>query len=115
MPCNSDHLETTLHEKESRKIAQHLVYVYSKLAPTRRVPLSVQEAADNYYGNQKMIHEFTKMLCGTLRNLKPEEKEALFTSEKKSLKLQLWWAEHQEADEKKAKKEADLGIPVYDY
>ena len=107
MPCNSDHMEPGLHEKESRRVANHLVY----LAEVGHIKCDdwIFEAADNYYGNVSKVHELTEKLCTVLREMNDADMDMYVYNGRlsKARKLATWWEAHQEADKEREKQEAE--------
>lgn len=84
MPCNCDHLEPTLREKESVRVLGFL----------KEVGFGEYKKFDKYYGNLATLDKDTAKLCEWCKE-NPEQVK------KQSLELQIWWRDHQAADKKK--------------
>jgi len=110
MPCRSDYLESTQREKESKRVATLLVYLFTELNQTAQITKELSDAVDNYYGEESKLDEWTALLCSTLRNLSQKEEDAIVYNarDKKSRKLATWWENHQAWDKKREAEEKDL-------
>lgn len=86
MPCNCDHMEPSLHEKESNKLMGLLA------------DIGLHKGAVPYYGEVSAIHEHTAMLCDFCQNNEVT---------KYSLELQIWWRDHQKADKERIEREME--------
>jgi hypothetical protein len=86
MPCNCDHMEPSLHEKESKNLMSLMagVGMYKHDVP--------------YYGKVEAIHEHTALLCKFCENNDVSSY---------SLELQIWWRDHLEADKIKVQTKLD--------
>ena len=84
MPCNCDHMEPSLHERESRKLMELLAEI------------GMHEGEIPYYGEVSAIHEHTAILCEFCQNNDVT---------KHSLELQIWWRDHQNADKARIERE----------
>lgn len=103
MPCNSDHLEPSRYELESKRAAQCFVYLESKMG---RLPTKwIEESANNIYGSPNRINELTVELC----NLCKKAPDSIIYNGKdpKARKLADWWDEHQEVDRRRIEKEKE--------
>ena len=104
MPCNGDHLEATEWERESREVAQHLVWLLPRCK--KKVGKKIRRAAEAYYGNPKKVHKWTAKLCKLCR----ENNSVLYHTDSirdpDARKLVEWWEAHLKADKKKRKKHA---------
>lgn len=101
MPCNSDYMEPTRAELNSKETAQNLQYALTWLC--KDVPEYVVTAANNSYGDQSKLNKMTVKLCETLREL--ESADAVMFDQlvyngrdKRSRQLAEWWEKHDEAD-----------------
>lgn len=111
MPCRSDYMEPSEREIESRAVANHLIYVFTKLKQTVNITPEIKEASTAYYGNIKMVDTWTALLCSTLRELSQTDIDKIVYNAKDACSRSLadWWERHQawdlkrEADEKKKK------------
>jgi len=81
MPCQSDYLQPTDREQESRKVLDLLKEVGIKTGPTH-----------DLYGRLDTIDRDTALLCKWCK---------ANDVTKKSLELQIWWRDHQKADAKR--------------
>ncbi len=95
-------MEPREHERESKKVAQLIVYVAGELGLTPS-PVIVK-AANDYYGNESKVHEFTEALCNLCSNMpgKASDKIIYDGRSKNARRLAGWWDAHQEADKAKA-------------
>ena len=127
MPCRSDYMEATEREIESRALANHLIYVYTKLNQTANITPKIKNASTEYYGNVKMVDVWTALLCSTLRGLSQADIDRIVYNAKDACSRSLadWWERHQawdlkreeeekkrEAEEKK-KKKADALLKAF--
>jgi hypothetical protein len=87
MPCDSSHMHASQREQESARVRAFLREV-GQPAPASAQP-------DHYYGNVATLDADTAALCDWCR----ANPEAVLGQ---SLELQIWWRDHQRADEKKA-------------
>jgi hypothetical protein len=78
VPCNCDHLEPNQYEKESRKLMMLLKEV------------GLHEHDIPFYGEASSIHEYTAMLCEFCQTHDVTDY---------SLELQIWWRDHEKADQ----------------
>lgn len=84
MPCNCDHMEPSLHEKESKKLMMLMAEV------------GLHRGDIPYYGDVRAIHEHTAMMCKFCQ----ENDVTAY-----SLELQIWWRDHQAADKVKIERQ----------
>lgn len=111
MPCRSDYMEANALEIESRAVANHLIYVFTKLKQTANITPEIKAASTNYYGDVQKLDVWTALLCSTLRGLSQADTDAIVYNAKDACSRSLadWWERHQawdlkrEADEKKKK------------
>ena len=101
MPCNCDHLLPNKREKESRQVAEHLVYMHNilDLSP----PAEYVRVANSAYGDVGKAHELTAALCEMCRN---HSREAKALPE-----LRKWWEKHRDADRKRQAGEWNVALP----
>ena len=98
MPCNSDHMSATPHEK-------NLSIIYGLLdeVETGRLPKDFGYGYDPrvYCRNLSKEHldQKTEELCSKLQQLEVS---------KFSLEMQMWWRDHQKADEERLRKEIEF-------
>ncbi len=87
-------------EEESREVAKHLVRL-SKFKLIK-VDKEIREASKSTFGCRDKIHEFTELLCTTLRNMPENVQEVVIYNgrDPEARKLADWWDKHQEADRK---------------
>ena len=95
MPCNSDYMEATKHEK-------NLSVVYGLLdeLKTGKLPKNFGDGYDHRVYNKKLskehLDEKTEELCSKLQQTDVT---------KYSLELQMWWRDHQAEDKERLQKE----------
>ena len=98
MPCNSDHMSATPLEK-------NLSVVYGLLdeVETGRLPYGFGNGYDNRvyckYLSKEHLDQKTEELCSKLQQLDVT---------KFSLEMQMWWRDHQKADEERLRKEIEF-------
>ena len=104
MPCRSDYMEPTEREKESKLVADLLLYVYWSIGETH--PCSVSLACQSSYGDVKYLDDHTKDLCSKIKGMSEEllNKVVYDGRNPQARKLADWWDRHQLAD---AKREAE--------
>lgn len=100
MPCNSDHMEPNVKERQINEAAQLLSYAYRALG--RVVPKRVVDAANSPYGaggGEEMMVE----LCDLIRNMNEvQQAQIVFNGRvREARRLADWWEEHQEEDRKR--------------
>ena len=108
MPCRSDYMEPTARETESKRVAKHIIYLYTKLDIVKHIPQTVHDAAKNTYGDANRCDEFTKLLCGTIQGYPIHDVHAIIYNgrDAEARKLADWWDEHQIVDKRREKEEA---------
>ena len=67
MPCNSEHLEPTYSEIQSKKVCEHICYLFEKL--NKPVPEWVSAGAEHIYGVSNNLIELEKMLYDCVESL----------------------------------------------
>lgn len=107
MGCRNDYMNPTEQEIESKKVAEHLVYVASKLGKTCKD--YVIKASNTMYGDESKIDEMTVTLCNLLKSLSEEQtnKIVYYARSKQSRDLADWWENHQEFDKKRIEQEKE--------
>ena len=110
MPCNSGYMNPNRKEVNSRQVAEHLAYVYSRLGV--KAPQQVADAAVSCYGNVKALNEMVVTLCNLVSNMTPEEKDEIVYDGRNAgaRKLATWWDEHIAADLRRAEQELAVAI-----
>lgn len=105
MPCNSDYQEPSGQELESTRVCGFICYLNKKVG--KRTEHWIRKAAAEYYGNVNRLSEATKILCETLRSLKPHELEAYVHDihVPTCRKLTAWWERHKEWDARRTAEE----------
>ena len=99
-------------EIESKALANHLIYVYTKLKMKSSITAEIKSASIDYYGCASKVDEWTALLCSTLKGLSQADTDLIVYDAKDahSRSLADWWEKHQawdkkrEADEKKLSK-----------
>lgn len=112
MPCNSEYLNPTHAEANSKRVATLLVYVLESLG--HKVNPAYIKAKDDYYGNTGLLGAMVVKLCSLCSDMSDIEKENIIYNARNKTARDLadWWEEHQEADkrriaEEKREKELD--------
>ena len=92
MPCNCDHLEATYDETESKKICEHICFLFPNIG--KHVPDWVTRGAHEYYGISEKLAELEFMLHEAIFFLSKEEKEKyLYDGRSKESRLLANWHE----------------------
>jgi len=114
MPCTSDYADPTAYEEFVSETVKNLMYLRRMLGinPSEELIAAYKKC----YFSKKEGDKWTAELCERLNKLskKDMEKFVYDAHSKKARNLANWWEDHQEADkarlaeEKKAKKEANL-------
>jgi len=84
MPCTSNYQEANSREKESKKLMLLLAEI------------GEHQGEIPYYGKTELLDEHTEKLCDFCQNNDVTGK---------SLELQIWWRDHQEADKARLESE----------
>ena len=102
MPCNSDYMDPNQSERNSKEVAEHLMYIQS-LQPYIILPKYISEAANNFYGNSDKLNEMVVLLCSIISRFDNEELNRIVYNGKdpKSRKLANWWDIHEKEDAKR--------------
>lgn len=121
MPCNSDHLNPNLREKQLQETAICFLYLLTELdkrglfGPVlEKLPL-VEKAAKDIYCKADFVADLCKVLRNISQNRPNLFKEIVFNgANRQSRRLADWWEEHQRADkarednEKRLKRQANV-------
>jgi hypothetical protein len=109
MPCNSQYLEPTAQEIESRKVAKLILFLERRMKGQFRAvdpvrPMLAKTAKDPY-GNTAIVHELTAALCGAIRALTFDEmdKHVWNGKVKTCRELADWWDAHKAHDRRRGK------------
>lgn len=114
MPCQSDYMEPTRAEQNSKKTAELLLYVMSAISKwghpkihTTFVQATV--AASDEYGRPGRLEQFTQDLCILISAMDENMRDEVVYNgkSKESRRLADWWDEHKEADRKRILAEAE--------
>ena len=107
MPCNSDHMEPSTHEKESKRVALCLGYALTMLG--RPSSDRLDAAADSCYGDVKFLNYMTHSLCELCKEMSPHQQRDIIYNgrDPASRRLADWWDEHQDADTARIAKEQE--------
>lgn len=91
------------NETATRNVAKHIVYLYTELGHTARIPDYVKDAADNAWDHLSKLDEMTAFLCETIENESVHDVHAIMYNgrKKKSRALADWWESHKELDKKR--------------
>lgn len=114
MPCNSDYMHPTQTEKNSRKVAEHLIFVYEQLDFPERPDLV--EVANHIYGSKTRLDEMVAELCGIIRDMTPDQLDRIVYNgrDPQSRKLADWWEEHERADREREQAERESKLTELD-
>lgn len=107
MPCQSDYMQASGAELESRRVCKLLVYLLKCI--DKNVPGWITDAWKNYYGNANRLDEATRLLCEHCRGLTEKEREKFIydAHDKNARKLADWWERHQEWDRRRVSEEKE--------
>ncbi|WNL50769.1 hypothetical protein RPALISO_182 [Ruegeria phage RpAliso] len=102
MPCNSDHMEPTVKERQHKLSAELLVFVYEKLG--KPVSAFLRQDAKNTYGGGPHMAS----LCTAIRDMSEDELNRIVYNGRDPMSRRLadWWEEHQREDLKAREAEA---------
>lgn len=101
MPCKSDYMEPDERERESKLVAELIVYVSEGM--DIQPPNYAINAAKEYYGDVKMLDKMTADLCFACQAMHRDYRDRIMYDGRKKMarKLADWWEKHQEADRKR--------------
>lgn len=107
MPCNSDHMEPTVQERQRSQAAQFLVFVNNRLG----IPVSkkLKAAAEDVYGGPDG-EKYMIDLCDTIRSMTEGQQDAIVYNGRDPMSRRLadWWDEHKAEDAKRKERERDM-------
>jgi len=111
MPCNSEYMEASYDEKESREVCKHIIYLYGKLGIP--IPKSVRNASESYYGDARRLGDYEKALMNKLQDMSEKEIDSIVYNAKsrEARALANWYEDVMESlqDEvKRARRESEL-------
>lgn len=127
MPCNSQYMEPTEQEKESKKVAGMLLRLREagidpmiedhkendlKLFDNKNY---LKKVANDPYGDKDQCDALTAQLCATCHYLEMNEttkaQELIYDGrDREARKLADWWEDHQEYDKKKQEEEEEAKL-----
>lgn len=104
MPCRSDYMEPSPREVYNQKTAKLFLWlVRKKIIDILSTKKLVDDANDIYCKN-----DWTSDICTALNSISKEERVKLFNEEEKiAAELKLWWLDHLEGEERRAKEDSD--------
>ena len=114
MPCNSNYMEPTLAEVNSKQVAVNLVYVCNMIGATP--PSKVVNAAASMYGDWRILDEMVVRLCGLISEMTDEDQSRIIYNGRnaEARKLAMWWDEHKAADLRRGEEEVAAAIQSQD-
>ena len=106
MGCNSDYLEANEVERESRRVANLIMYaaVEGKLEVKdffhKEMDMNQVRECTGYYGNAKLIHPLVRTLCDIVNGFNEGEMTRIVYDGRNDQARDLadWWQRHQAAD-----------------
>lgn len=103
-PCNSEHMEPTYMEIESKHLCEHIVYLLPLL--NRKVPSWAKSGAEDYYGNCPKRSEAEQILISTIESMTPAQKDRYIYDgrNKNARKLADWYDNYSEKYKTKLEK-----------
>ena len=114
MPCNSSYMEPNHAEKNSKQVAENLVYVYTALGVD--APQNIINASSSCYGDPRSLNSMVVELCALISNMtKEEELNIVYDGRVGSArKLADWWDKHKAADAKRSDEELVVSMQTHD-
>lgn len=104
MPCRSDYMDPSPREVYNQKTARLILWLVRKKVATVLSTHRLIDDAHNIYCGA----DYTPDLCEVLKSLTKEERTKLFNEEEKiAAELKLWWLDHLEGEERRAKEDSD--------
>ena len=105
MPCQSSYMEPNPQEKESKEVAEHLVYVFRSLG--EKIPEYVKESCRDYYGGVKYLNRMTAILCKVITEMEKVQLDIIVYDGRNpdARALADWWDYHQKRDMKREEEE----------
>lgn len=107
MPCNSDYLNPTFDEKNSKRVCKLLKYVLSSLGRHNQINDDIKKGVKEYYGNVSYLNAGVVLLCKLCSTMSKEEQDKIIYNGRNANARDLadWWEEHVAADKARLKKE----------
>ena len=107
MGCRSDYMEPRAAERESKLVAELIVYVYTHLKLD--VPEWISTAAEDMYGAESELNSLTILLCSLCKGMgEGQQNEIIYNARNKTAReLASWWEAHQEADRRHEAEDAE--------
>ena len=107
MPCNSDYLEPSEVEADSKRVCGLLLYALTSL--NRPIDTWIVKGATDLYGSPDKLDEAVILLCSTCTSMtKGQATRIIYDAySKKARALAEWWEEHQAADREREENDAD--------
>ena len=101
MPCNCDHMEPTVAERQKQQAAGILVYLNNELGHPNSPELL--EAERDIYGGKIHPENVVKMLCERFRNMTQSQMNHIVYDGRnpKARRAADWWDEHKAEDAKR--------------
>lgn len=103
MPCRSEYMEPTKREKEARRVAELIDYVYYWMGKDPEI--DIPRANQLHLDHSAKLDIWTDHLCSLCRNMTEEEKDSCIYNgrERDARRLADWWEEHESADKRRRK------------
>lgn len=106
------HMEARPAEVESRKIAGHLVYIYTATGRKSQISLALRKAKNDYYGKEASLDTWKKTLIWEIGQLSEEQKDKILYDGRNADARGLadWWENHLaqlKKDEEQKRREED--------
>jgi hypothetical protein len=109
MPCRSDYPDPTARQRNNRRAAELLWYVYDMLGVM--TPDHIREQAIDTYGvNSEKDDDWSVItLCATVKGMNAETRERIVYNSKSRIARDLanWWEDHEAADLEREREEAE--------
>ena len=111
MPCNCDHLEVTYDEMASKKVCQHICFLFSQLG--KHIPEWVKNGSSEYYGVSSKLAEAEAMLYETIIRLNDDALNAyVYNGKSKNSRVLANWyddfAKNYNTERKRKKRKAEI-------
>jgi len=106
MPCRSDYMMPNAREREAKKVAQLLLYVYQGLHLDSLITNELTNNSMSCYGSVRLLDTYTKELCKLCRAIEFDSDAChiIYNGRSKSARrLADWWDNHKDFDKKEGR------------
>jgi hypothetical protein len=108
MGCNSEYMNPTAAETNSKRVCALLIYVLTALNRAAEIQAVLRHGAANIYGDTGYLNRGVIRLCSLLSNMTQQEQDTIIYDGRNEQARDLadWWDEHQKADNARLAEEA---------